>query len=55
MSAARDIETARSKIYDGDGRTVIPEDIRELNGWGKGTTLKFVFIDGEVKVVSVDE
>lgn len=55
MSVTRDVEAGKSKIYDSDGRTVIPEDIREKHGWGQGTRLKFVSIDGEVSVVAVDE
>ena len=55
MSLTDDVECGRSKVYDDDGRTVIPEDIREKHGWKRGTTLKFVSMGGEVSVVAVDE
>lgn len=55
MSISDSVETGRSTVYDDDGRTRIPDDVRETLGWEKGDKLKFVAIDGELRIVKRDE
>jgi len=42
MSAEDQPETGKSSIWDADGGTTVPKDIREHAGLGKGSSLKWV-------------
>jgi bifunctional DNA-binding transcriptional regulator/antitoxin component of YhaV-PrlF toxin-antitoxin module len=55
MGVADNVETGRTKIYDDCGRTRIPDAVRENLGWGSGDKIKMVAIDGEMRVVRVED
>lgn len=55
MSITDSVETGRSTVYDDDGRTRIPDDVRDALGWEKGDQLKMVAIDGELRVLKREQ
>jgi bifunctional DNA-binding transcriptional regulator/antitoxin component of YhaV-PrlF toxin-antitoxin module len=55
MGVADNVETGRTKIYDDCGRTRIPDAVRENLGWGSGDKIKMVAIDGEMRVIRVED
>ncbi len=55
MSLAMEVETGKMTLYDDDGRTYLPDDIKEAIGATKGDVIKLVAEDGEFKGKVVEE
>jgi bifunctional DNA-binding transcriptional regulator/antitoxin component of YhaV-PrlF toxin-antitoxin module len=49
------VETADATVYDEDGRTRIPDKIREVMDLEAGDKIKFVVIAGETRLIKRDE
>lgn len=54
MSTETEILEKESKIYDEHGRTLIPSKIREATGIGVGDKIRFVVIEGDIKIFKAD-
>lgn len=54
MSVENEILSKESNVYDEKGRTVIPSKVREAVGIEKGDRVRFIVIDGDVKMMKVD-
>ena len=54
MSMFDKMEVGKSTVYDTEGRTRIPDDVRESLGWKKGDRLKMVAIEGELRITKRD-
>ena len=55
MSTETEILEKESKIYDDDGRTVIPHKVREAAGIRAGDKIRFVVIEGDIKIFKTDD
>ena len=55
MSANTEILERESKIYDDEGRTLIPSKVRDKVGLKKGDTLRFVVIEGDIKIIKCND
>lgn len=55
MSLARDVEYAEGTIYNDEGRSTIPKEVRDRLGLNSGDEYVFVMEDDEIKVMEKSE
>lgn len=55
MSIQEKSADATASIYDEDGRTVLPQDVREQLGVGKGDKVQFNLAGGAVVITKVEQ
>lgn len=55
MSVSGGSINADATVYDDDGRTTIPQEIRQRMGLSPGDKVEYVWVDGTVIVNKKDE